>query len=113
MKRVALRLLIQVVDRVGAKVIAPELDKSPGNLRLALRELERHGLSFEDFWELLSWDDEYTVIGGLAEFTGHESLVRRPQMTDSEKYERLLKSVVKAGPAGQGILEDAFPGGKP
>jgi len=107
LKRIALRLALRVVDQVGAKVVAPELDMSPPNLRLALRELERHGLSFDQWWLLLTFDDESTIVGGLAEATGHEPLVRRPALTDSEMLGRLLKSLAKAGPAGHAILEDA------
>lgn len=111
LKRTALTALLEVVDRVGTKVCAPEVDQSPSNLRLAIREVERHVLSLDDFFTLLTFDAA-SVLSAIAEATGHFPLVRRPEMTDAEELDALKRELARLGPVGEVILSKAH-GGRP
>jgi hypothetical protein len=114
LRRAALRGASAVVDAVGPKIVAPELDMGSSQLRDSLAERERHHLTLEQFFTVLAFDDAGLVLAALCEATGHEAPVRKRQLDDTEKLERLLRSCAKAGPAGQALVEDAFgPGVKP
>lgn len=114
LRRAALRAAIELADTVGSKVIAADLDMGASQLRDSLAERERHHLTLEQFFTVLTFDDSGRILAALCEATGYEAPVRKRALDDTEKLERLIRSLAKAGPAGLALLEDAFgPGGKP
>lgn len=108
LRRAALRAAGEVVDAVGPKVVAAELDMGSSQLRDSLAERERHHLTLEEFFIVLACDDTGRILAALCEATGYEAPIRKRQLDDTEKLERLIRSVSKAGPAGQALLDDAF-----
>ncbi len=106
-RKAVLRAVRGVVERHGPKVVAPELDLSPSSLLDCIEERERHGFSLRQFCRVLTFDDRGEVLGALADVEGFEQPARKPELTDSEMLDRVLKSCAKAGPAGRAILEDA------
>lgn len=106
LKRVALNAMLKMADRLGTKVIAPEVDQSPSNLRLAIREIERHKLTLDDFFTVLAFEPGI-ILDVLAQVTGHRPLELRPELTESEQLSALLRELGRLGTVGEAILAKA------
>lgn len=111
-KALLLRAARQVVDRVGTKVAAADLDRGASVLSNQLAERDRHRLTLDDLAELVGMDDLGSFTIALCELQGFEPPVRREALDDTAKLTRLLRSLAKAGPAGAAIVNDAFGEGK-
>jgi hypothetical protein len=103
------RLLREVVDFVGCKEVAYDLDVSPSALLHALDERERHHVRAEWIPYLIRRAPNDSVLEFLASLRGLE-LVPRKELTPEEELARLKEELAKSlGPElVRGIYTRAF-----
>lgn len=106
-RKALLRAAREIVQRHGAKVVAPELDLSPSALLDCIEERDRHHLDLEQLCLVIAFDERGEMAAALCDVQGMDPPTRKPQLDDSAKLERLYRSLAKAGKAGAAILEDA------
>lgn len=107
------RLLRAVVDFVGVKQVAYDLDVAPSILLNALEERDRHHVRADWLPYLVRKAPNDDLVTFLASLRGLDVVPRR-ELTDAEKLERLdgvLKRHLGEG-IWRGFYEEAFGRGK-
>lgn len=100
-------LRIEIIHRVGPKEAAYQFDVSPTYLHDVLRRDPSLRKPWKDGWDevLYAMADEHEV----AEWDQIRRDIRKPDRTDTENLERLIRRVrERLGPAGEDLVKEAL-----
>jgi len=93
-----------VVEEVGVKVVAADLDHGHSTLSQKLEEHERHYLRLDELVAIMRRDSTGRILRTLANALGFE-VTKRRELTAAEKLER-IDSVLDQNPELAKVIRD-------